>query len=416
MRTAEVNPTSFLNPVCYIPGMQSEPNARSGREFLAVALVAMGVGLATAFSPTQFFPCDFIAFWSSSALFVDGHNPYDPALLLPLQYDAGFQRGYAITIFNPPWVLPLLAPLGALKVGTAFAVWQGLQFALVLIAAGWLWQAFGGRPERQWSASALSITFAPTFLLLTSGQITGLTLFGLAGYLRFRDRRSLLAGCLGALTALKPHLFGLFAVALVIDAVRSPGGRRVVLGGAGVLLVLSIAALAVRPGVFGEYAGALTAPSSSISKAMTDYPAPVIGVMLRDGLPGRPGWVAFLPLITAATGLLMFARRLPSEERWVDVVPFLVAGSLLVAPYGAWWYDMILLFPLVLLAAARLSEVSVGMLRVGLAAFVLLDLAVLFLYSGRDHLGPLFALLPPVVAVGGFVLILATRPVAPRAA
>src|SRR5215212_3859764 len=99
---------------------------RPGRHLLAVGLAATAVGLAAAFAPTLFVPCDFVAFWSSAVLFDAGHNPYDPALLLPLQYDAGFHLGYAITIFNPPWVLPALAPLGALPVRAAFAVWIGV--------------------------------------------------------------------------------------------------------------------------------------------------------------------------------------------------------------------------------------------------------------------------------------------------
>jgi hypothetical protein len=340
--------------------MHAVQTPRASRERVAITLAAVAVGLAVAFAPTLYVPCDFIAFWSSATLFAGGRNPYDPAPLLPLQYDAGFQLGYAITMFNPPWVLPLLAPLAALPVRLAFAVCLAVQLALVLVAAGWLWRAFGGDPERKWTAAALAAGFTPTFLLLTGGQLTGLALFGLAGFLRFRPARPALAGCLGALTAVKPHLFGLFVVALVIDAVRCRDGRRVVVAGALTLAGLSALALAVTPDIFADYAAALASPSG-VGKGIADYPA---------------------------------------------AVAFLVAGSLIVAPYGGWWYDMVLLLPLVLVAAVRLTEAgSPSLARIGVAAFVALDVAVLVLYTGRDRLTPLFALVAPAVAVGCFRLL-----------
>src|SRR5262245_17324 len=223
----------------------------AGGRYFAIAILAAAVGLAAGLAPGLHVPCDFVAFWSSAVLFADGHNPYDPALLLPLQHEAGFHIGYAITIFNPPWVLPILAPLAALPVKAAFAMWFGVQLALVLVAGKWLWLALGGRPDREWIALGLTVAFVPTFLLLTGGQLTGLALFGFAGFLRFRPTSPTLAGVLGALTAVKPHLFGLFVVALILDVLRSADGRKVVVRGAAMILVLSLAALAVNSCVFG---------------------------------------------------------------------------------------------------------------------------------------------------------------------
>ena len=253
------------------------------------------------------------------------------------------------------------------------------------------------------------MAFTPTFLLLTSGQLTGLALFGLAGFLQFRPTRPCLAGCLGALTAVKPHLFGLFAVALVIDAIRCREGRKVVLAGAIALLGLSGLAIATTPAVFADYWAALTAPSE-VGRGMAAYPAPVLGVMLRESLPGRPGLMAFLPLGVAVVVLANLGRLLPQADRWGNVVAFLVVASLVVAPYGAWWYDMVLLLPLVLLVAVRVNESpSPFLIRAALAAFVLLDVLILVLYNGRDRLTPLFALVAPAVALGCFAFF-RTRP------
>src|SRR5262249_7307867 len=138
----------------------------TGRGLLVIALAAGGGVRPAGFAPTLYVPCDFVAFWSSSVLSADGHTPYDPVCLLPLQDAAGFRLGYAITMFNPPWVLPLLAPLAALPVKAAFAVWLGVQLALVLVAAGWLGQALGGSARRAWGAAVLAAGGGPPVPLL----------------------------------------------------------------------------------------------------------------------------------------------------------------------------------------------------------------------------------------------------------
>src|SRR5262249_52986253 len=200
----------------------------------------------------------------------------------------------------------------------------------VLVAGKWMWQAFGGRPEREWVALGLTVAFVPTFVLLTGGQLTGLALFGFAGFLRFRPTSPALAGCLGALTAGQPHLFGLFAVALLLDALRAADGRKVVVRGAAVLLALSLAALAADSCAFGQYLAALSAPASDISKSMADYPSPVLGVMLRDAIPNRPGAAVFLPLNLAALWLATHRGR---DGVAAGHLPWLRAAALVVRAY-----------------------------------------------------------------------------------
>jgi Glycosyltransferase family 87 len=375
--------------------MHAEPTDLTRREFLVISAVAGAIGLLAALVPTLYVPCDFIAFWSSSLLFIEGHNPYDPVLLLPLQDAAGFQTGQAIINFNTPWSLLVVAPLAGLPVRAAFAVWLGLQVALLLIAAAWLWRAFGGAASRRWVASVVTVAFVPTFITLITGQFTAATLFGVAGFLHFRTTgRPVTAGCLGALTAIKPHLFGLFAVALLIDALRCRDGRRVLAGGVGALAVFTLGTLAIDPHAFGEYFAALSAPSTAIAKGMTEYPAPVLGVM------------QFVPFLVATVGFLWFARSWNGPVPWERALPFLLAASLVAAPYGAWWYDMVLLLPLMLLTAVRVSESEwPAATRLVFLGFAGLDLAVLVLYSRRDELTPLFALVPVVVTLGSVALM-----------
>lgn len=383
---------------------------RAGGFAVVVCAVALAVGTAVALSPGVNVPCDFAAFWSSAVLLADGQNPYDPALLLPLERAAGWPLEYAITIFNPPWALPPLLPLAALPVRVAFGAWFGLQVALLLVAGRWLWLAAGGSAARAAVSAALVLAFVPSLVLVTGGQLTAVPLFGFAGFAHLRARRPVLAGCLGALTATKPHLFALFAVALAVDALRSSAGRRAALGGTAVLLFACAAALFVRPEILGDYRAVLSARGSEAHRALDEYAAPVVAVMLRDAVPGKPTLVQFVPCLLAALALLLAARKLPPAERWGELLPFALAGSLVVAPYGGWWYDMVLLLPLVLLVAARADGCAApGVRRSGIAALGALNAALFVLYARRADLAPLFALVPPCAAAVAFALLRATR-------
>src|SRR4051794_17668136 len=62
--------------------------------------------------PTIWPPDDFIEYWAAAKLTLDGNNPYDPAQLLPLQVANGRQTDEAVMMWNPPWSLTVVLPLG----------------------------------------------------------------------------------------------------------------------------------------------------------------------------------------------------------------------------------------------------------------------------------------------------------------
>jgi hypothetical protein len=384
------------------------PNPRPGPVWAFAAAAGGGLAGLILAAPVAYIPVDFIAFRSSGQLLLAGEDPYDPAGLLAREAEAGFPESQAIAIFHPPWVLPVFVPLAALPIRVGYALWAGLQFGLTVAAAGLVWRAAGGESRRVGVAAGLAVAFPATFILVGGGQMTGLALFGLAGFVAARAAgRPAFAGCLGALTALKPHLFGLFAVALLIDAARCRAGRVVVLAGATILLILTAVAVVAHPGVFDGFRAALTAPAEGARRAFVDQPAPVLGVMLRDALPGRPGWAAFAPFAGAAAGLVLVRRWLPPADRWgAGAGAALAVGSLVVAPYGGWWYDMVLLLPAIVLAAARVDRAANPRpARVGAVGFVLLAAGLLLLYADRDRLLKLYALVSPAVGLGCVGLI-----------
>jgi hypothetical protein len=199
-------------------------------------------------------PVDFPAFWAAGRLAGGGHNPYDPTAVLALQRAAGVRSDVAVMMWNPPWALPLVAPFGLLPFGPAYGCWALVQIGLVVGAARLLWRALAPGPApHAWVSYPLALLWVPTAYLVGIGQLTGVVLFGLAGFAAAARRgRPVLAGAAAGLTAVKPHLLVLFAVWLLLEAIARREGRRVVLGGALTGAAAAAAATALTPGVWAD--------------------------------------------------------------------------------------------------------------------------------------------------------------------
>src|SRR5688572_25535291 len=74
--------------------------------------------------PTIWPPDDFVEYWAAAKLTLDGQNPYAAELLLPLQQAAGRDTSEAIMMWNPPWALPVVLPLGLLGAREAQLLWM----------------------------------------------------------------------------------------------------------------------------------------------------------------------------------------------------------------------------------------------------------------------------------------------------
>jgi hypothetical protein len=117
-------------------------------------------------------------------------------------------------------------------------------------------------------------------------------------------------------------------------------------------------ALAV-PHVWADYIAAVTGPPDPRIRPLAEWKPPLVGWWVRQAVPGTPFWVQWG--ITAVAALAAVAwcvrtrpRLTPSEA--LTHLPWLIGVSLLVAPYGSWAYDLVLLLPAVLAVAARMSS------------------------------------------------------------
>ncbi|OWK40254.1 glycosyltransferase 87 family protein [Fimbriiglobus ruber] len=348
------------------------------RRFQAVALLvvvgSLCVGAESGTSRERarrsslgFAPKDFVEYWSAARVEVRGGNPYDGAHLLPLQREAAGEpeRTEAVMLWTPPWTLPLYVPFGLLDPRPAHEAWLWLQIACLLASAWLLWLVYGGPAgpglRRLWVAAPFAVlgTTAEARWLLEYGQNVGFILVGLAGFLYLRQRGYLLAaGAVGALTAIKPHLLALFGLAILLDA-TTRAGRRVLLGGAVMLVVLSLLALLPNSEVFRQFAAALTRPPSAEAQAVTEWQLPLLSYELRwriDPVNGKPFWSQFVPCAVAC-GLLVpywWARRKTWD--WSAETPRLVLVSALVAPYGGWIFDLVVLLVPVTAVFARAAR------------------------------------------------------------
>jgi hypothetical protein len=302
-------------------------------------------------------PYDFAAFWAAGKLNAEGSNPYDGTNVREVQRAVGL-KDTAIMMWNPPWTLTLVMPFGVLPFRTAYGIWVIANLALMIASAELIWRGFGGRPGQRWIAYLLTLTFVPSIFLIDSGQITAFVLFGLAGFLAAaKADRPFLAGVAGALTAIKPHLLLIFALWLVFDAFRSRFGRRVVLGGVLTGAAACIVPTLVNPEVWTQYAAAATGSSSADHYSFTHWCPPLVGWWLRAALPGQPFWVQWLPIAVAAAAFVVCYRPgFQSQRRRVADLPWIVAVSLLAAPYGVWQHDLVLLLLPLLAVAVKLAE------------------------------------------------------------
>src|SRR5690349_8920024 len=77
---------------------------------------------------------DFIEYWTAGHFLVAHGNPYSLGEVFRFQRELGWQEPIPLIALNPPWILPLLAPLGLLhSYALAWLIWVAmLAFAVAI--------------------------------------------------------------------------------------------------------------------------------------------------------------------------------------------------------------------------------------------------------------------------------------------
>ncbi len=360
--------------------------------------------------PRPFFePRDFVEYWSAARVLSAGGDPYDAAQLLPVQRIATGDPDLTevVSLWTPPWTLPLYRPFGFEPFAVARYVWLVLQLLLIAVSVELLWRTYfragsvsdGIAPVAHASGSVLphllAVGFAPVFWTVFFGQNTGILLLGASGFLYFRTREQpYLAGAFAALTALKPHMLAVFGVVLVLDAVTK-SGRKTLAAGVAVIAAGAVAAVALNPDIFEQFLAALRKPRTPEAVPLSEWQVPLLSYHIRLAVDGEAFRVQFVPcLLGCAVAIPYYWLRRRTWD-WRAELPRLVLASAVLAPYGGWMFDLTVLLVPVVAGGLAVAKSEVGLVRMGFAA----GFAALFL--GGIRLQKLHEFVWFAPAVGG---------------
>jgi hypothetical protein len=325
-------------------------------------------------------PDDFVEYWAAGRLNLHGQDPYKAENLLPLEREAGRESfpldpsGHesAIMMWNPPWTLTFVMPLGLLDARIGQLLWLLGNLAIILFCADWVWRYYRGPSAYRWLSWALALTFIPTMMVLRAGQIGPLILLGIVGFLHFEKQgRLFLAGAACVLIAIKPHLLFLFWIALALWAIE---GRRwrVLIGGILTGLVATAIPIFFNPEICQQYWFALTHHPPEEWVSLT------IGSILRLLLGENLFWLQIVPAIPALIWFGFHWRKHHAAWAWSEQMPLLTLVSFLTTFYGAWPFDLVvLLLPVIQAAVWAVEEKRLR--TVALAMYLVIDLTALSL-------------------------------------
>jgi hypothetical protein len=295
--------------------------------------------------PTIWPPDDYVEYYAAAVLHLEGKNPYSPELLLPLQVSAGRDTDEAIMMWNPPWTLPFVLPLGVMPARVGQLMWLLIGGLALAWSVHLLRRTYPAQVT--WHAWLLAGVFVPAYMVLQAGQIGPLMLLGAAGFVYFAKREQFaLAGMCAVLLAVKPHLAYLLWAAMLADAIVR---QRYSMLGTGVAVGLVCAALPLvwNPDVYTQY-----------FSAMRDHPPAqwvslTLGTLLRVIFGSGHFGLQFVPVLL---GLAWFAYHWWPRRHtwdWVRETPMLLLVSFITSPYGAWHFDLVLLVICILQRAAN---------------------------------------------------------------
>jgi uncharacterized membrane protein (UPF0127 family) len=337
---------------------------RAIAEFLVVAICTLGFTLTlpgvlgSLIGHNAAGTRDFVEYWAAGRQLVHHANPYDGEALLRLERSVGFPSDLTAQIMaNPPWVLPLVLPLGLLSPRIGVLLWSALLLASLVASVRMVW-VMHGRPKTQ--LNFLGYTFAPALSCLLLGQVSIFLLLGLVLFLRLHRSRPFLAGISLWLCMLKPHLFLPFGTVLLVWVITTKA-YRVLAGTAATLAVNTAAAFVMDHHIWTHYRQMM------LSTRVDQLPIPCFSIMLRLHLWPHTLWLQYLPAVLGCIWALAYFRKYRDSWDWLAHGSLLMLVSVLVPPY-TWFMDQVVVIPALLHGAyATRSRVLVALLALASA-------------------------------------------------
>jgi len=321
---------------------------------LIVVAIAFGLGAVAASRALWYESTDFFCMWQGARLVAAGADPYDESLWRDATGGLHPDPAGGLTVSSCPgrygyplWTALLTLPFGVLPLPAAAIAWMGVSLLMVAIGSLASWRAVGGGRGGLPLFVTLVVTAQPLWLLVITGQMTGIML-GLVGLLGlFLARmKSVPAGVALGLLVLKPQIAGAFAPVVFLRSFRAR--PRFAVASLLTLAALSVASLVVAPGWPLEWLGELGGRRLRVAGLL-----PTAWGLSADLF----GTQAVAPVFIAAVvlGAALIVRRVPGHLAFAALA---LPVSLFASPY-AWSYDqLVLVFPwaLCVTTAARVAR------------------------------------------------------------
>ncbi len=348
--------------------------------------------------PSIWPPDDYVEYWAAGRLNLEGNNPYSKVTLLPLQQAAGRELATvddAVMMWNPPWTLSFVMPLGALPARAGQLVWLLIHLGAMAASALLLWNTYAGPKNRAMLAIGLCLVFVPTLFALNTGQISLFLLLGLAGYAWcLKHGYPFLAGLCCVLIAIKPHLLYLLWLAIAMDAILQKRWKVIAGGLCGAVITIAIP-MAFNPQVWHHYFEAYRVhpPAEHISLTL--------GIPLRLLFGLEKFWLQFLPMLPVLPWFVWYRWTRRATWNSVEELPLLTVLSFLTTPYGAWHFDLVVLLLPILQVASKL--VNSPRANLGLSVYAVINLGMVALaISGWPSF--VFAWVAPAIGLAWWIL------------
>ncbi|MGH2472736.1 MAG: glycosyltransferase family 87 protein [Candidatus Limnocylindria bacterium] len=317
---------------------------------------------------------DFVAFYAAARLVATGaaSSVTDADALLAMEHAALPERTILLNDPNPPALALLMAPLGALPIVPAYAIWAALG-AVALAGAAYLLGRLAD-PRQRMRLFPFTVLAPPSLIALTQGQTTPFILLAVAASLRAPPFWS---GVLLGLAAFRPQLLPLFALVALTERRRALG----LLATTALVGLVSLATVGLDG--MARYPDLLTRAATELRPGELGLAALVRRVVGGEDLVLN---AVLAVLIYAVAAAAMFLRSRMFTTRSVDASIW----SILAAPH-ALLHDGVMAYPAVARAAVTTgatalwvgSGIMVALIQqagIPLATFWLL---ALWLFSAR---------------------------------
>jgi hypothetical protein len=284
---------------------------------------------------------DFVALYASARLVATGaaSSVTDADALLAMEHATLPERTILLNNPNPPALALVMAPLGALPIGAAYAIWAGLG-ATALAGAAYLLGRLADARQRM-RLLPFAILAPPSLIALAEGQTTPFVLLAVAASLRAPP---LWSGALLGLAAFRPQFLPLFALVALTERRRALG-----------LIATTIAVGLVSLATVG-FEGMARYPDL-LTRIATELRPGELGLaaLLRRVLGGEEIVLnAALAVVLYAVGATaVFLRSRMFTTRTVDASLW----SILAAPH-ALLHDGVMAYPAVARAATTTGETA----------------------------------------------------------